>query len=1046
MRLTIATKFSLFSAAFIALTAASIITTFYFGGTRSLLTNSLKQYSTLAQQEGQRLNSLLTDSANDILFVAQSQPLSAYAEQLSSGTTGETTTLEALGSVVQQEFRNRLEHGGDYRQLRFIDTAGRERVRVDRQNHRLITVEGAALQDKSANSYVTETLALPRGKIYFSDITLNREYGKVVEPHTPTLRIATPVTGSNGQQVIGMLILNVDIGRHLRHVRSALGDVSEYAYITNTEGSYLSHHDSRMTFGFDSSYDHRVQELLPELDAFYRQPLQQHIVLLPSQNKASLAVAFRKIRYDRSHPDRFIAVGIASPRELILSDELSLIRRNVFWAILLTIAGIFTALIFSLRITRPLSVISTAVQNFSHERAPFDQPPSGGDEIAQLGYSIKYLTDEVLDNEHRLNALNTTLEQRVAERSRELRSSQKILETILNALPNRIFWKDTKGKYLGCNQNFVKDAGLGAPWEIIGKTDHDMPWAEHAADYQQDDRSVIETAQPKLNIIKPITLADGTTQWLETNKLPLYGAEAQLIGLLGSYQDITERRNAEFRLSNSEKRLRNSQRIAHVGTWDWDIANNTLHWSDEIYAIFGLQRQQFPATYDGFLEYIHPGDVEVVVSAVERSINNVDFPYYVTHRVVRPDGEIRYVEEQGEVYRDAKGLPVRMLGVVHDITENTLIQLELHREKERTERYLQVSEALIVALDTEGHITRINQRGCTLLGYRMDKLRGRNWFDTVIPPDIRDEVKTLFATLMSQPQPADEKNHSSYYENELLNRNGERITIAWHNTIDYDEKGIATGTLSSGQDITQRKRIEKFKDEFLSTVSHELRTPLTSIRGSLRLILGQVVGEVPHRVLKLLQVADNNSERLLLLINDLLDLQKMRAGMMSFHFEPLSPLALLQEAVENNTPYASQHGIELTLHHAQYTGHDQFCGDHDRLIQVMNNLISNAIKFSPHGARVELILTGDEQQLLIQVNDKGPGIPPQFHTQLFEKFTQVDSSDTRQLGGTGLGLNIARLIVERHHGTIDYHDNPGGGSSFRITLPSVDADCQRRLG
>ncbi len=1043
MRLTIATKFSLFSATFIAVTAASIITAFYIGGTRSLLSNSLKQYSTLAQQEGQRLNTILSDSANDILFMAQSQPVSAYAEQLQLPAMRSSNPLAELNSVLQQEFRNLLQHGKDYRQLRFIDANGHERVRVDRRDNRLINVESSALQDKSSRPYVAATLALPHGAIYFSDITLNREYGKVVEPHTPTLRIATPVTSLHSQQIIGMLILNVDIGAQLRHLRSALGDISEYAYITNTEGSYLSHHDSSMAFGFDTSHDHRIQELLPELTPFFKLASQQHVVLLPSQNTASLAVAFRKIYYDHSNPERFIAVGIASPRDLILSEELDLIRRNVFWAILLTITGIFTAMVFSLRITRPLSDIATAAQRFTQQRVPFKHSPQGGDEIAQLGRSIKNLTDEVLNNEQRLSTSNATLEQRVVERSRELRSSQKILETILNALPNRIFWKDTNGKYLGCNQNFVQDAGLDAPWEIIGKTDHDMPWAEHAAAYQQDDRTVIETAQPKLNIIEPITLANGTTRWLETNKLPLYGAHAQIIGLLGSYRDITERRSAELSLRNSEERLKHSQRIAHVGTWDWDIAKNTLHWSDEIYAIFGLPPQEFSATYEAFLESIHPQDVELVTSAVERSLERADFSYYVTHRVVRPDGEIRYVEEQGEVYRDTGGQPIRMIGVVHDITENTLAQLELHREKERAERYLQVSEAMIVALDTAGNISRINQRGCALLGYRRDQLQGRNWFDTVIAANEREQIKKLFTELVTRQQSSANYDDNSYYENELINSRGERLTIAWHNTINYDDNGIATGTLSSGQDITQRKRIEKLKDEFISTVSHELRTPLTSIRGSLRLILGKVLGEVPEKLQELLQVADNNSERLLLLINDLLDLQKIEAGMMSFNFATISAGQLLEEAIESSTPYAQQHGILLRLHLDSYHGERTFNGDHDRLIQVMNNLISNAVKFSPHGEQVDVTLSGDESQITIQVDDRGPGVPLQFRASLFDKFTQLDSSDTRQKGGTGLGLNIALLIVEKHHGSLDYHDNPDGGSRFSITLPIIDVDTAK---
>lgn len=1033
MRLTIASKISLFSAALIAVTAASIISAFYLGGTRSLLTNSLKQYSTLALQEGLRLNSVLNDSVSDLQFIAQLQSVAAYAERLNSAVADEDESLTKLGNAVQQEFLNLLQHSNDYHQLRFIDATGQERIRVDRKNNRLLPVKQLALQDKSSSTYVTDTLALPPGAVYFSEINLNREHGQVVKPHIPTLRIAIAIT--TAQQPVGMLIININVGPQLRYLRHALGDLSEYAYITNANGSYLSHHDSSMTFGFDTSHQHRVQDRLPELDAFYSNTKQLSVVLLPSQNSAELAVAFRKIHYDASNPERFIAVGIAAPRELILADEIALIRRNVFWAVILTITGMFSALVLSLRVTRPLSMIASAADAFTQQRIPFTAPPPGNDEIAQLGRTIKALTDEVLDNEQRLSSLNATLEQRVEERSRELTASQKMLETVLDALPNRLFWKDVDGKYLGCNQNFAEDAGLQTPAEIIGKTDHQMPWKVHAASYQEDDRAVINNMQPKLNIIEPITLSDGSTRWLETNKLPLFDTSNRVTGMLGSYRDITDRRNAEISLRNSEERLRNSQHIAHVGTWDWNIQDNTLHWSDEFYSIFGLQPQTLTPSYEAFLASIHPEDIELVTSSIKHSLKHQERQYYVHHRIVRPDGEVRYVEEHGEVYRSPEGQPSRMIGAVHDITENILVQLALHREKERAERYLQVSEAMIVALDIHGNITRINQRSCELLGYRMDKLQGRNWFDTVIPADKREPVKSAFTALMSQRQRRDNEHSSSYYENELLCSNGEIITISWHNTVEYDHNGNATGTLSSGHDMTQRKRMEKLKDEFISTVSHELRTPLTSIRGALRLILGNVLGEIPPKALELLQVADNNSERLLLLINDLLDLQKIEAGMMSFNFVPLSPTTLLKEAVDINRPYANEHHIQLQLNTNNYAGDEEFYGDHDRLIQVMNNLISNAIKFSPTGARVDVILDGDNEEVRIQVNDIGPGVPGQFSAHLFDKFTQVDSSNTRQKGGTGLGLNIAKLIVDKHHGAIGYHDNPGGGSSFRVTLP-----------
>ncbi|MDH5655973.1 MAG: ATP-binding protein [Spirochaetia bacterium] len=235
------------------------------------------------------------------------------------------------------------------------------------------------------------------------------------------------------------------------------------------------------------------------------------------------------------------------------------------------------------------------------------------------------------------------------------------------------------------------------------------------------------------------------------------------------------------------------------------------------------------------------------------------------------------------------------------------------------------------------------------------------------------------------------------------------------------------------RDITERKRIENMKNEFISTVSHELRTPLTSIRGSIRLLTGGALGKLPEEIRNLLNIASNNTERLLLLINDILDIQKIETGKMDFQFQLFSIKEFLEESLSINQSYADPYGINFKLTVPQDDFHIN--GDRNRLLQVMDNLISNAVKFSPENSSIEIKAEKNQDLIRIEVTDHGTGIPDHFKPFLFDKFTQEDSSDTRKKGGTGLGLSITKLILEKHNGYIDFFSGNDSGTTFYFELP-----------
>ena len=234
----------------------------------------------------------------------------------------------------------------------------------------------------------------------------------------------------------------------------------------------------------------------------------------------------------------------------------------------------------------------------------------------------------------------------------------------------------------------------------------------------------------------------------------------------------------------------------------------------------------------------------------------------------------------------------------------------------------------------------------------------------------------------------------------------------------------------------ERKRLERLKEEFVSTVSHELRTPLTSIAASLGLLIGKVAGILPGPEGRLLSIAYTNSRRLVRLVNDILDIEKLESGRVVFDLKKVDVRLLVEHAIEANRGYAETHRVRICL--ADSTAVDEVRADADRLVQVVTNLLSNAIKFSPADNEVLVSIEKVTSAIRISVRDNGVGIPDDFRVHLFEKFAQADATNARQNGGTGLGLSIVKQIVERLGGEVGFLDAPGGGTIFYVDLPTWD--------
>jgi signal transduction histidine kinase len=252
---------------------------------------------------------------------------------------------------------------------------------------------------------------------------------------------------------------------------------------------------------------------------------------------------------------------------------------------------------------------------------------------------------------------------------------------------------------------------------------------------------------------------------------------------------------------------------------------------------------------------------------------------------------------------------------------------------------------------------------------------------------------------------------------------------------DYLIKGQieARGLLRALRYATERKRLERLKEEFVSTVSHELRTPLTSISGSLRLLTSNAAGNLPRPMARLLAIAHSNSQRLVRLVNDILDIEKMEAGRVVFNFRRADVRSVVKQAIDANQGFAEDYGVRIRLKDGSIAADVR--ADPDRLLQVVTNLLSNAVKFSPTDGEVVVAIEKEPDVVRITVRDHGPGIPIDFKPFIFDKFAQADAGNDRKKGGTGLGLSIAKQIVDRLGGEVGFADAPGGGTIFHVQLP-----------
>ena len=346
---------------------------------------------------------------------------------------------------------------------------------------------------------------------------------------------------------------------------------------------------------------------------------------------------------------------------------------------------------------------------------------------------------------------------------------------------------------------------------------------------------------------------------------------------------------------------------------------------------------------------------------------------------------------------------------------------ERRHQAEERRRIFETSLDLILVVDREGTILRVSPSSRAILGYEPIDMGGRNAAEFVHPDDldaIRDEMRHARLGHLIRD-----------FATRYVHNDGHIVTLAWSGVWSEPEQRH----FLIGRDVTEQKRTARMKDEFIATVSHELRTPVTSIAGPIGLLAGGAAGALPDSVKRFVTMAQNNCNRLVQLLNDILDLEKIEAGGMTLNFQRVELKRLVEQAIDLNRALAEKYGVPVRLD--TDATNMAVRTDSERLMQVLTNLLSNAVKFSPPGEEAVISIEPRDNHVRIAVRDHGPGIPVEYQTLVFEKFAQIDGTDARQKGGVGLGLSIVRQIMIRLGGSVGHTAASSGGTIFYVDVP-----------
>ena len=367
-----------------------------------------------------------------------------------------------------------------------------------------------------------------------------------------------------------------------------------------------------------------------------------------------------------------------------------------------------------------------------------------------------------------------------------------------------------------------------------------------------------------------------------------------------------------------------------------------------------------------------------------------------------------------------------------EIEERKKSERQIEKESRKLARLQKILDStldMIGIFDVDScNFIYVNKGASVMTGYSRDELLGMEPY--CLMPNIS---KSKFREQFLKPLIKD-KTASVTFIATQVRRDGEEVPVEV--LLQYVEDQDSSAFVCIIRDVTERNKLDRMKSEFVSTVSHELRTPLTSINGVLKLLSMGALGATSEKAHEMIDVACSNTDRLMRLVDNLLDVERTNSGKLEFRFKPADLVAVVKQAIVNNQAYGDTWQIQYHLVEAPESA--SVLIDADRISQVLDNLLSNAAKFSHEGGDVDVSILVIDRGYRVEVVDRGVGIPAEFSDRIFEKFTQADGSSTRKIGGTGLGLSISKSIIEKHGGRLNFASTPGVRTCFYFDIEHVD--------
>jgi PAS domain S-box-containing protein len=525
---------------------------------------------------------------------------------------------------------------------------------------------------------------------------------------------------------------------------------------------------------------------------------------------------------------------------------------------------------------------------------------------------------------------------------------------------------------------------------------------------------------------------DGSLRRIAWSATALRDAQGQVAFIIATGIDVTTQRAAEATLRESEARYRQLVEGSLGMVFTHDMKGKLQSLNAHGAATVGRTVEEMVGSP---LTKFVPVERRGAIDDYMKTIADTGVAQGMLH-LAHADGEVRVIAYRNKLIA-APGRSPYVLGFGVDITEQVRAEGRLRTLTRQSDSILESVGDGIFCIDLEGQVTVVNAAAAQMLGYKQEEMLGR------VMHNLIHHTKADGTTYPSEESPI-RKSLSNFGTARVIDevfwrKDGTNFPVEYvaRPLIDtFSGEGgeaKAVGVVVAFTDTTERRALDRMKDEFISTVSHELRTPLTSLRGALGLLSGGALETRPEKSRQMLDIAINNTDRLVRLVNDILDLERISSGKSELHSAIVSAEDVLRKAVSAQQARTPKPAARIFYAANGVTVY----ADPDRVLQALNSLLSNAIKFSPAGGEIHLVARNlDDQEALFEVRDQGRGIPEDKLEYIFDRFQQGDASDTRILGGTGLGLAICRSIVNQHGGRIWATSTPGKGTTFHFTLPT----------